>query len=173
MLRLIYAFVEIALHRRGPDGLPASQFFFGLMLATSLAVSVFMLQFAKVAAGQIVPMIVVDTGFSLAFTWSVLKAFGVERRFIQTASAVLGVDALLNLLSLPFALWHQALHVPADTSTVPSVIYLLIAGVWAIDVGSFIIARAIERPYVLALVVVVAYVLLELSLDVTLFPTPK
>ena len=173
MPQLIYAFVEIALHRRGPDGLPASTFFFRLLLATWLAVSLFFLQFTNIPAGRVVPVIAVDTGFSLAFTWSVLRAFGVERRFLPTASAILGVNSLLDLVSLPFILWHRALHVPVGTPTVPSVIYQLIAFFWAIDVASFIISRAIERPYVLALAVVLAYVLLDVSLYVTLFPTGK
>lgn len=172
MLRLVYAFVEICLHRRGPDQLPKSRFLFGLVVVGSVGVSLFVLHFANVARDRVVPIIVVDLAFGLAFIWSVLKAFSVEQRFLQTASAILGTDALMNLASLPFALWHRALHAPEGSTTVPSVIYLLIAGVWAIDVGSFVVSRAISRPYVLALAVVLAYVLLDVSLSVTLFPPP-
>ena len=173
MLQLVYAFVEIALHRRGPDQLPKSQFLFWLTLLASLAVSLFVAQFATIPPERVVPMVAVDTGLTVGFAWCVLKAFGVERRFLQTASALLGMSAFLELLELPFVLWHRALHAPVDTATVPYVIYLVIALGWWNDVASFVISRAIERPYVLGLAVVIGYTLFAVSVDVTLFYTPK
>ncbi|HUL83775.1 MAG TPA: hypothetical protein VL131_16625 [Gammaproteobacteria bacterium] len=173
MLRLIYAFVEIALHRRGPDRLPRAPFLFWLTLFVSVAVSLFVAQFATIPPDRVVPMVAVDTGLTVGFAWAVLKAFGVERRFLQTASALLGTSAFLKLLELPFVLWHRALHVPVDQPTIPYVIYLVIALGWWNDVAAFVISRAIERPYVLGLAVVVGYALFALSVDVTLFSTPK
>jgi len=176
-LRLIYAFVDILLHRRGPEQLPASRFFFGLVLLASFVVSLFTFQFSRIPSERFVPIMLVDVGFSLAYTWCVLRAFGVERRFLQTASASLGAGSLLDLASLPFVLWHRALTgpTPGPTTdvTLPYVLYLLVALVWLIDVSSFIMARAIERPYVLGLAIVIGYALLSVSLEASLFPTPR
>jgi hypothetical protein len=173
VLRVIYAFVDILLHRRGPDHLPASRFFFALVLITAIVVSLFTIQFSAIPSERFVPIIVVDIGFSLAFTWCVLRAFGVERRFLQTAAATLGAGSLLDLASLPFALWHRALSGASGEVTLPYVIYLLIALVWLIDVSSFIMARAIARPYVLGLAIVIGYALLSVSLEASLFPAPR
>jgi hypothetical protein len=173
VLRVIYAFVDILLHRRGPDHLPASRFFFGLVLVGAVVVSLFTIQFSTIPSERFVPIIVVDIGFSLAFTWCVLRAFGVERRFLQTASATLGAASLLDLASLPFALWYRAESAGTGDVTLPYVIYLLVALVWLIDVTSFIMSRAIGRPYFLGLAIVIGYALLSVSLEATLFPTPS
>ena len=105
----MFAFVEIALHRRGPDELPASRFVLGMVLVAYLAVAFATL---RLGAGVEHPILLlaVDTVFSLAFIWSVLKAFDHERRFKQTASALLGTDTFLNFMSMPLILWGKALE---------------------------------------------------------------
>jgi hypothetical protein len=169
VLRVIYAFVEIAFHRRGPEHLPASRFFFAIVLVASVAISLFTIQFALKVAHPIA-LVVVQGALSMAFTWCLLRAFERERRFLQTASALLGINALLSIVSLSFALWHRGLHVPPDEITVPYVLYTLIAVGWTLDVNAFVVARALDRPYFLGLAIMVGYVLLSASLQITFFP---
>ncbi len=169
MLRLIYAFVEIALHRRGPEHLPASRFFFALVLALYIAVALFTIQFAD-GVTHPYALVAVQGTLGIAFTWCLLRAFERQHRFLQTASALLGADALMSLVSLWFALWHRALHAPATELTLPLVLYLLVAVVWATDISGFVVARALDRPYFLGVSIMVGYLLLSFSLQITLFP---
>jgi hypothetical protein len=168
VLRLIVAFAEIALHRRGPEDLPSSRFLFGLVLAVYVIVAFVTLRLGAVVE-RLTLMLVVDTAFSLAFVWAVLRAFEHERRFRQTMSALLGTDALLNLLSVPLLYWNRALEAAGAEPTAPAVAFLVLA-VWSIDVSGFILARALGRPYALGVAIMLGYVLLSVSLRLSLFP---
>ncbi len=171
MLRLILAFVEIALHRRGPDEVPASQFFFGIVLVVYLVVAFATLQLGAGVTHPIL-LLIVDTAFSLTFIWSVLKAFARERRFKQTASALLGTDTLLNLLSMPLLVWGQALESSGGDNGTVALLFALLA-IWSIDISGFVLSRALDRAYFLGVAIMLGYVLLSISLRLTLFPMPK
>ena len=168
MLSLILPFVEIALHRRGPEHLPASRFLFGLVLVTYLVVALLTTQILN-DPGYPMPAVLIQLVLELAFIWCVLRAFERQRRFVQAACAVFGTDTLLNLLALPLILWHRALAVPAAELTLPTVLQFLL-WVWSIDIATSILSRALERPYVVALAIVVGYELLSASLHFTLYP---
>jgi hypothetical protein len=167
--RLILAFVEIAFHRRGPEQLPSSGFLFALVLAANLGLTFLSVRTLDVVQHPLL-MVFVDAAFWLAFVWCVLRAFERERRFRQTASALLGTDAVLSLLGLPLVLWHRALNAPPSEATLPLLLQLLMI-VWSIDISAFVLSRALDRMYVLAVVIVVGYLLLSISLRATLFPT--
>jgi hypothetical protein len=168
VLRLILAFVDIALHRKSPEHLPASRFFFAAVLVVYLAVALVTTRCLEIVAYPEL-MIAFETVLGLAFVWSVLRLFERQRRFRQTACAVLGTDTLLNLLTVPLVLWHRSLGAPDTEATVPLVLYVLVA-IWSIDVSAFIMARALERPYVLTVAIMLGYVLLSVSVRATLFP---
>ena len=44
---------------------------------------------------------------------------------------------------------------------------------WSIDINAFVFSRALERPYLLCVAIVVAYALLMLSLQTTLLQTVR
>jgi hypothetical protein len=171
VLRLILAFVQIALHRRSPADLPASRAFFGAVLVIYVAFELATTRyFGLVKYPELV--VAVDTALELAFIWGVLRAFEHERRFRQTAVAVLGVDTLLNLATVPVLMWHRSLHVAKDEITIPNIVLLLVQ-IWSIDVSAFVLSRALERPYVLTIALMLGYFLLSISVDATFFATPE
>ena len=168
VLRLILAFVEIAFHRRSPADLPASRAFFLAVFVVYFGVGIVSTRYLQVGKYPEL-MVTFETVLALAFIWSVLHAFQRERRFRQTAVAMLGADTFLNLLTVPLPLWHTSLHANPGETTVPDVLFLLVA-IWSLDVSAFILSRALERPYVLAMAIMLGYLLLSVSARVTLFP---
>jgi len=168
VLALILAFVDIALHRRGPEHLPASRFLLALALVVNLAAGAVTVRLLR---DPVFPLaaVLIQTALELAFVWCVLRAFERPRRFVQAASAVLGTDTLLTLIGWPLLLWHRSLGAPPTELTLPQTLDFLI-WVWSIDISASIMSRALERPYVVALAIVIGYVMLSLSLRVTLFP---
>jgi hypothetical protein len=116
--------------------------------------------------GLAVPVLLTDTALDLVFVWAVLRLFDRERRFKQTATALLGADTLLNLLSLPLVLWNQSL----EGATAPALLFLLLA-IWSIDIAGFVLSRTLERPYALGVAIMLGYVLLSISLRMSFFPT--
>jgi len=171
VLRLILAFVEIAFHRRSPESLPSSRGFFVTVLVMNIVLAVATSRYLQLVAYPEL-MIAFDTIFELAFIWGVLRMFGHERRFRQTAVAVLGVDVLLGLLNMALLTWHRALNVPKDEVTIPYMLTLVVV-IWSVDVSSFVLSRAIERPYVLTAAIMLGYLLLSISADATFFPSSK
>jgi hypothetical protein len=166
LLPLVLAFIDIALHRRGPEQLPASSFLLGFVLVVYLVVAFATLRLDPPAA-NLTMLLVAGVMLYAGFVWAVLKAFKHEKRFMQTAIALLGTDTLFNVMSLPL-LW---LNRPADetTMTLPGLL-LLIVFFWSIDVSGFVLSRAIGRPYVVGVGIMVGYVLLSISLRASLFP---
>jgi hypothetical protein len=168
VLSLILAFADIALHRRGPEHLPASRFLLGLVLALNLAAGALTVQLLRDPAFPLAAVLI-QTALELAFVWCVLRAFERQQRFVQSASAVFGTDTLLTLIGWPLLLWHRSLGAPPTELTLPQTLDFLI-WIWSIDVSAWILSRALERPYVVAVAIVIGYVMLSVSLRVTLFP---
>jgi hypothetical protein len=171
VLRLILAFVEIAFHRRSPEDLPSSRGFFVVVLVVNIVLVLGTSRYLHLAPYPEL-MVAFDTLLELGFIWGVLRMFERERRFRQTATAVLGVDAILGFVNFGLLIWHRALHAPKDEVTVPYMLSLLVL-IWSVDVSAFVLSRAVERPYVLTVAIMLGYVLLSISADATFFPTPK
>ena len=169
MLRLILAFVEIAFHRRSPADLPSSRGFFVAVFVIYFAVGLVSTRYLQIGKYPEL-MVAFETVLGLAFIWSVLHLFQRERRFRQTAVAMLGADTFLNLITVPLLIWHASLHAKPGETTVPYVLFVLV-GIWSIDVSAFILSRALERSYVLAVAIMLGYLLLSVSARITLFPT--
>ena len=110
MLRLVSVFVDIALHRRGPDVLPASTFMLGLAVAAYVSVFLLTLLLADTAPAFLVAAFAVDTVLGVLLTWSLLRAFARERRLMQTITALLGINALITAVALPILLSARSLE---------------------------------------------------------------
>lgn len=166
MLRLIFAFVDIMLHRRGPEDLPSSQFLVWALLAVSVAVELGVLGAnGGSARAAIVGLLVAF--LDLWFVWALLRAFGRERRFKQTMTALLGAETILNVLGAPLVPLVVASASTEPALTLPVILTALLA-VWSIDVGAFVFSRALDRPYALCVAIMIAYVLMILTLRSTL-----
>ena len=170
MLRLIFAFVDIMLHRRGPDSLPSSPFLLWSLFAASVAAD-----FAVLAlAGRSARWFAVDLlvlGLNVWFAWALLRTFNRQPRFRQTMTALLGSGVLLTVLQAPLV--RAVVEPPPDpqnpTLTLPGVLWLLIM-IWAMDISAFVFSRALERPYLLCLCVWIAYFFLMNILHFTMVP---
>jgi hypothetical protein len=161
--RLAAAIFDIAIHRRGPDELPASRFLLGLLLGLYLIVGVISLWAFGLNTEANVAALVIDCAFFIACVFVTLRLFGHERRFIQTTSALLGTDVVLSLIGLPLSFWTRDPGAPVDQISVVLILRILIL-LWWIDVAGFIFGRALGRPYVIGLVFVILYVAVSLNI---------
>lgn len=182
MWRLTQVFAEIALHRRGPDELPASQFLLGLTLTAYLAVGLVTLRASEPAERALelsllgstldlgfTGLIVLETLLYLLFVWAVLKVSGRSRRFLQTASALLGVETLLSGIGIPILVWMSAVSASGGQPTVATFLYLALF-LWSVDVAGFILSKALQRAYFVGVLIVIGYVTVSLTLREYLFP---
>jgi hypothetical protein len=166
VLRLISVILGITVHRRGPDELPSSPFLLLSLLAASEFAQLVTLRIAAAPDDAILVMLF-SVALDFLFVWTVLVVFDRRPRFWQTMSAFLGAGVVLNAISALLVVWNQSLRAPADATTAPEVLLQLLQ-VWSVDIGGFLLSRAIDRHYALGVVIMLAYVLLSTSLLSTL-----
>jgi hypothetical protein len=168
--QLASIFLDIALHRKGPDALPASRFLFGLVLAGYLTVSLLALQISW-PLSQAMGAMILDVAFYLAFFGVVLRLTQRSRRFWQTVTAVLGAETFLSCLALPL-LWTRSAESDGTASEVLATSLLLMILLWSIDIAGFVLSRALDRPYIVGMLIMIGYVFSSMMLGEFLFPSP-
>ncbi len=162
MLRLISVILGITVHRRGPDDLPASPFLVLLLLGASECAQLVTLRLAAVPDDTAL-VYLFSVVLDFLFVWAALAMFQRRQRFWQTMAAFLGAGFVLNVISAVLVAWSHSLQPPPDTITTPDVVLQLLQ-VWFVDIGGFVLARAIDRHYVLGVAIMLGYVLLSTSL---------
>lgn len=165
---LSLAFFDIALHRRGPEDLPASQFLLGLVLAVYLVIGLVALQLGSTIS-RAATLLLLDTAVYLSLVWAVLRLFGRARRYLQTATAMIGTDVLFNTIGLPLMLLEESVQAPPGELTMPRFMFLVLF-IWSVDVGGYILSKAIEKPYIVAVAIVLVYVLTSGALREAFLP---
>ena len=161
MLRLIPVILGITVHRRGPEELPSSPFVVLLLLGASECAQLVTLRIAE-APDEAILVMLLSVAMDFVFVWALLAVFERRQRFWQTMSAFLGAAVVLNVISAVLVAWNQSLHAPATATTAPDVLLQLLQ-VWSVDIGGFLLARAIDRHYALGVVIMLGYVLLSTS----------
>jgi len=101
MLRLAKAFLDIALCRQTPAYLPASVLLLALAAGAVALTEVFGALLPPPPNGQIAVRIVLEVGMPLVFAWLLLALARRRERFLQTATALLGVGALAAVILYP------------------------------------------------------------------------
>jgi hypothetical protein len=164
---LASAFIDIAVHRRGPEDLPASSFLVALLFPFYLLTGFGVLWIARSASAAQMLYGLLDACAYIAFIWLVLQLAGKPARFRQTASAVLGTTIWLNLLAMPLQAWHDA-ATTSETETSPALFGSLALVLWSIDISGFVLSRALNQPYMAGVLIVVLYFVVSLSIATTL-----
>jgi ethanolamine transporter EutH len=169
--QLALVFAEIAVHRKGPDALPASAFLFGLVLVAYFVVSLMALSL-RWPLWQAFGAMVVDVAVYLAFFAAVLRLTGHRRRFLQTVTAVLGAETFLSCLALPLLLTRPEVQSGAPTEILAtSLLFALL--IWSVDIGGFVLAKALDRSYIVGVSVMIGYVVGSMLFSEFLFPSPS
>ena len=101
MLRLVKAFLDIALRRQTPADLPASLFLLLLVAGVAALSEVLGALLPPPPNDAILMRIVLGVGLPVAFTWVLLALTRRRARFLQTATALLGVGALADFVLYP------------------------------------------------------------------------
>lgn len=179
MLRLIFAFVDVMLHRRGPEDLPSSRFLLWSLFAVAIGVNLAILLAGGGGALEVAVSVLISL-LDLWFVWALLRTFSREGRFRQTMSAMLGTGIILRLIGAPLvpllpepvAASVSAAGAVSSSVTLPELVLLLLS-IWSVDIGAFVFTRAIERPYLLCVAVVLGYAMLILALQATALAAAK
>lgn len=171
MLVYVQALINIALRRLGPEDLPDSGFLLGLTLAAYLLLQVPLAWIAYGPTTEIVTTIAVVALLRVVFMWALLQLTGLQSRFRQALTALLGTSALLSLLSIPFSIWREATIAVQPSTALPSISILAIM-LWSLVIDGHILARTLSKPFAVGLMVAVAYFFVHMRVLFELMPEP-
>ena len=166
--RLGIVFVDIALHRRGPEHIPSSAFLFGLLTTIYLIASIVATQVAE-PFPRAVGMVIFDTLLYLGFIWLLLSIRSYPDRFYQTVSAIFGAQTFLTLIGIPILISIGVESGEIETFNVGSWLFFVLI-LWSIDIASFVLSRALQLSYFLGVLIVLGYSFSSLPLGGLLFP---
>jgi len=169
MLAYVQALVNIALRKLGPEDLPDSRFLLGLTLAAYLLLQVPLVWIVFGASDILAQSIIADIVMLIAFLWLLLRVAGYSSRFRQTLTALLGISALLSVLSMPFSIWHQISIDRGSGAALPSTVIFAIT-LWSIAIDGHILSRALSKSYGIGLMVAVVYFFLNTTVLLEIMP---
>lgn len=142
--------VEIALLRRSPSDVPYSTTLLGVVVAVSAAASLGAAHMQALSPMAVLVILV----YTAAFAHGVLQMKGLAHRFVQTATALFGTDALLTLIALP--LLNATVGAGGD---VPPTLVLAYLGllVWNVAIVAHILRHALDTRFGTAVFWAVAF----------------
>jgi hypothetical protein len=169
MIEFARVFFNIALLRRGPQDLPASVFLFVLLIGIA-----FLLNLAVAAGFGFDLLLTVEretlaTGLGLTLTLAILSIAGRRQRFLQTAIALLGTALLLapiDVVLLGIASAIGSLTDPPDWIRVIEGLNVA----WGVVIGGHVYRCALERNFLICVVLALACEIMALSAVESLFP---
>jgi hypothetical protein len=158
MTRLVKAFLDIALWRKTPAALPASTFLLALAAIAAALVEALGDELQPHPRHSPLLRMAFSVVVPLCFTWVVLALTKRRQRFLQTGSAVLGVDVLARVVLYPLDAAIQMVGesrpwaVPLGVALLAGYVSYMVAGanIWraALDSG-VIVGGAMSLSYFL------------------------
>jgi hypothetical protein len=176
MQALIRLFIDVALHRKGPQDVPASGPVFALALLAYLAIGAAVLWPSAARPAALLGQLGLDLALLLLVFGGLLAGTGRAGRLRQTLSALLGTGALLSVAALPFV-WLAAralgdgapvpgMELPALVSTT-ALFMLLLA---SLLVTGHILRNAMDWSYPAGVLAAVVYFALSVAMFRRFFP---
>jgi hypothetical protein len=155
LLRLTEFFLELCLLRRAPQDLPASSALLGVTLAADLLAGMLFGMLAGLSPGLGLAQGLTGIVLMLALLYGALYLVEHTSRFLQSATALLGTSALLELIaSLPLGLLPPA----EDGKASGGVALLLLALVaWSVMITGHILRHTFDLRLVQGVGIAVIY----------------
>lgn len=176
MQALIRLFIDIALHRKGPQDVPAAGGVLGLTLCAYLAIGAVALWPSAAGTGALAGQLAVDLTLVVLVFTGLLAVTGRASRTTQTLTAVLGTGALLSAVALPF-IWlasriftdgapAEGLEQFALFSTI--ILFMLLLA--SLLVTGHIVRHALDWTYAAGVLTAVLYFAASVAVSRWLFP---
>jgi hypothetical protein len=169
MLRLAKAFLDIALWRQTPAHLPASLLLLALTACAAGLMEVLGAYLTPGPQDRMVARVALQVGLPLAFTWAVLAIGRRRARFLQTASALLGVGVLAEIVLYPLGALRSALG-DDRMASIPLGLLLLVGFIWYLLACAHIWRSALDSGVALGGIISVGYLILTIALEQQLLP---
>ncbi len=163
---LLRLFLDICLFRKGPQDAPASWMLLKWALAAYCGVGLALTALeGHWLEGTL--QVILEGSMLLGFVWISLIVAGKTGRWLQTAIAMLGTDALISSFAIPL----EAVLLAAPQIGILYVLMLLLM-LWHMAVVAHILRHALSQTLAVGLGLSIVYVAFTWNLLVMLFGTP-
>jgi len=165
VLTLFRTFVEIILLRKGPDDIPHSSVLFVIVAAVWLLVGIVAVMVIESyqSSSLLIDLILAFVGLGIYAI--VVNLFGRGERLIRCFTTILGCSIVFSILQFGGRLAFPVLLAEVEVDWA-----LLLIWLWSIPVEGHIIARTIERQWILGFLVAIAVLFVQLNLLAVLKP---
>ncbi|HUJ53359.1 MAG TPA: hypothetical protein VLX08_07370 [Steroidobacteraceae bacterium] len=147
MKDIVRLFAQIALLRRGPQDLPASELLLALTVLGYFCVNFVLSSVLPPDAHWRGPLLI-DTVFTLLWYVALLRFVGRPERILQTTTAVFGFQAVLSPLLIASEWLMRRVSEDTSTSTSSSQVLVTCVGLlllaWLIAANSHVVKAALE-----------------------------
>ena len=164
MLLIAKAFLDIALRRQTPACLPASLLLLVLAGCAVALTEVLGALLPPPPNGQIPLRVVLEVGMPLTFAWILLALARRRARFLQTATALLGVGALAALILYPLDSLIRVMGEDKWASLPVGVLWTLVF-VGYLLACAHIWRSALDSGFLLGAIITLGYLVLSSSID--------
>lgn len=139
--------------------MPKSWLVFNAALFASVFISIITGEIVTAGVDPMHDVTLLLAVINAAFYFLIIQVAGYPSRYLQSLTAIFGIDAIITLIYLG---GYVAINMFADETTTLSFVWLVTG--WSVAVEGHIIARAIERPWAIGIALaVVSYILLLLT----------
>jgi hypothetical protein len=160
LLVIVNFFIELALLRRAPQDLPASQALLAIVLIVGIGAGLLLAMTAGVGLASGLVQSLLDLGLMLVALWLALRFVAHSERFVQAATALIGIDTLITLL----ALLPVGLARPADADSgllaLAGLLFLLLVA-WSVLATGHILRHAFGLTLIQGAAIAIGFDLLS------------
>ena len=143
---------KLCLFKAKPQDLGFSMVTFYVTIVVNLVILAYSMSGqAGIAMGTMAAAVFV--GVLLGYMFLLLKGFKLHSRFVQTATAILGCNALMMLVAIVISFALVALmntNIELSVMVLLSRVLMLTIFIWTIAIMSFIFKNALERNWLIA-----------------------
>lgn len=155
---------NICLLKKGPQDIPHSSLILRLSILAYALVSFLLLQIST-DSFQALLQIAVEIMITVGFVALMLGIARKTYRFVQTASSLLGTDALMSAFAMPII---GTLSV--DSNNILAFFAILALMIWHWIINAHIIRHALDKPFSFALGIAFIYIYSAMQIIGLLFP---
>ena len=165
MQALLKFFIDLALLRRGPQDLPPSPVLLALLAALSTIFGT--ANGAQLFGGARTAFAanLLDLALTLAAIYVLLAFVGRSARWLQTATAFIGLGTVAGLVMMVV----RGLTEPLGVTDVAVLVDLVVA-VWLHVALGGVLRHALDVPLLVGVMIVLGYTVMAFSLVVSIFP---
>lgn len=167
---IIYTFVSMCFMRLTPQDLPYSRLFLLVLTVIYLLLAVSISLWFGNSLHQALMQNVIGIALTYALTFSLLYFTKFLQRSVQTLTAIMGIDIILHLATVPLLLLETFLKsINGDTGLVQVLVIILMG--WNLTIYAHILRHALSSELLVGFAVTFVYLVVIIMVLQVLLPS--